>query len=305
MAVVDVLQDLWRHRRLVILGICIATAALIMIMYRVGLAPPKLESRQYHVGVASAAVLIDSQSSQTVDLGDGADGVEADVGSLSVRAKLLANLLVTRPLRDDIASGGRVAPDELITQLSSTTDPGTPPTEATDSTVRPDDPRANIVSLQTSETVPIITINAQAPTEETAARLATSTVATLRDYLTSVAADNRVPDVRKLVMRQLGEPSSATSQRGPGKSGGVTIFVLLLVFWCGAILAVSALSRAWRQAVADDLAGEFPSGGPPAADLPFDPEPEAPGGPLPLRIREGADDELGSPPPAKTTSRVA
>ena len=39
-----------------------------MTAYRISLAPPKLESRQYHVGVASARVLVDTPDSQVVDL---------------------------------------------------------------------------------------------------------------------------------------------------------------------------------------------------------------------------------------------
>lgn len=297
MAFVAVLRELWRHRLLVLLGVAIALVAQLLLTFNVTLGiPPKLESRQYDVGVASSAVFIDSQSSQVADLGSGGE-VQVDVSSLSARAKLLANLLVTRPLRDEIAVASKVPPDRLITELSSTTEPGAPPPEASDANLRRDDPDANIISLQTSETVPIITVNAQAPTEETAARLAASTVETLRTYLASVVSSNRVPDVRQLVMRPLGEPTSATSRRGPGKSKAATIFVLLLALWCGGILGVSALSTAWRQAlVADQFA---PNLSPP------DPEGEAPAGIAPTDVSESPDDELRSVPPPQTTSRVA
>lgn len=301
MAVAGMFRDLLRHRWLVLAGVLVALTAQLLVMFRVSFDPlPSLASRQYEVGVASAAVLIDSQSSQTVDLGTAE--VKVDVGSLSARAKLLANLLVTRPLRDDIARRAGVAPDRFITQLSSTTEPGAPPPEATDVTVQADDPEASIISLQTSDTVPIITVNAQAPTEKTAAALAASTIARLQEYLESVAAANQLPDIRKLVMRPLGEPTSTTAPRGPGKRQAVVVFVLLLALWCGAVLVVSRLAREWWQVAAYEAGVEDD---PLALDLPPD-HVDEPAGPTPKsRVGERPDDQDWLPPLPDSTSRAA
>jgi hypothetical protein len=307
MTVVSTLRELTRLRRLVIVGALLALTAAIVMLYDVkpGL-PPKFESRHYEVGVASGAVLIDSQSSQAVDLGGGE--VQVDVSSLAARAKLLANLLVTRPLRDDIANRSRVSPDTFITELSSTTEPGAAPAEAEAGTVRPDSPEANIIKLQTQEALPIITVNAQAPTEEAASRLATSTVAVLSDYLDSVAASNSIPDVRKLVMRRLGDPNSATSVRGPGKTSAAMLAIFLFGVWCAGLLALAGLSRAWTNAVADD-AWKAVGADDPLAKLArerlADSEREASAAPLPVGVREGAHDDLQVPPPPDTTSRAA
>jgi hypothetical protein len=264
--------------------------------------PPQVESRQYDVGVSSVAVLIDSQSSQVVDLGGGE--VRTDVVALAARAKLLSNLLATRPLRDDIARLAGVQPDRLITKVSSTTEEVKQPVseEALGIVVGPDAPDANLLQLQTSETVPIITVAAQAPEEGTASRIAAATVTTLRKYLDSVAATNRVPDVRQLVMRPLGEPTSATARRGPATSRAMAIAVLLMLAWCGGILLVPALSTAWRQAeVADQFdPDQFDPDG-----LPPDPELEAPGGLAPFGAGEGADDEHGPVEAADAAPRVA
>lgn len=298
--ILSALRKLRRHWRLTILGVYLALMAQLVMMLHItpGL-PPTVQSRQYEVGVASAAVLIDSQSSQSVDLGGGGK-VKVDVAVLSARAKLLANLLVTRPLRDDIAMGSGLRPNRLITRLSSTTEPGAPPSPASDTTVDADDPDAGVLDLQTSETVPIITVNAQAPSEQTAARLAASTITTLRRYLTSVAEQNRVPDVRQLVMRPLGRPVSALSQRGPSEKRGAFVFVVMLACWCAGILAVSGLRRAWRQAAADEDAEERRG----ASSAPYG-EHEASRAPLLLRVSEGSDHEPRPPPPPEATSRVA
>ncbi len=306
MAIFAVLRDLWRHRRLVLVGLLLATAVMLLVMFRFTFdGSPQLESRQYDVGVASTAVHIDSLSSQTVDLG--ASEVEVDVTTLAVRAKLLANLLATRPLRDDIARAAGVRPDVLITELSSTTEPDAPPAVATDVTVDRDDPAANVVSLQTSETVPIITVNTQAPTQRTAARLAASTVTTLRHFLEVETAEsaNPIPGARQLVMRELGEPSAATTRRGPGKAQAVGVFLLLLGLWCGGVLVIAGLSRALWQQTAE---GEGPADDRELRALqlpPRDGQDERPAGAAPARVGERSDHKLWLPPSEETPSRVA
>jgi hypothetical protein len=303
MAFLAIIRDLWRHRRLVFLGTLIALAAMVLVMFRVSFEGGlKLESRKYEVGVASTAMQIDSTSSQAIDLGD-PDVLEVDVAMLAARAKLMANLLVTRPFRESIARDSGVAPDTLITELSSTTDEGEPPPVASDVKVDRDDPAANIVALQTSETVPIITVNAQAPTQRTASRLATSTVTALRDYLLRLNSERNVPPDRKLVMRELGQPTATISRRGPGTTQAVAIFIVLLGLSCGSVLAFAALSRAlWQQTAADDYADGRDLL---ALQLPPDPEDEQPAGTGPRRVGERGDDELWLPPTEDTSSRVA
>ena len=97
MEAITILRELWRLRYLVFLGAILALAIALMTAYRISLAPPKLESRQYHVGVASARVLVDTPDSQVVDLNPkGAD-------ALSSRASLLANLMASSPVKTIIA----------------------------------------------------------------------------------------------------------------------------------------------------------------------------------------------------------
>ena len=52
MEAITILRELWRLRYLVFLGAMLALAIGLMTAYRISLAPPKLESRQYHVGRA-------------------------------------------------------------------------------------------------------------------------------------------------------------------------------------------------------------------------------------------------------------
>ena len=76
--------------------------------------PSKLESRAYHVGIASTTALLDTPSSQVVDLGDPNDAATNAAGSLPGRAALIASVLTTSPLKDEIAKSAGIDPRTLI-----------------------------------------------------------------------------------------------------------------------------------------------------------------------------------------------
>ena len=150
-------------------------------------------------------------------------------------------------------------------------------------------------------------MNTQAPTKRTAARPAASTVATLRAFLKGETAQsaNPIPGGRQLVMRELGEPTAATTRRGPGKAQAVGVFLLLLGLWCGGVLVIAGLSRAlWQQtAESEDPADDRELR---ALQLPpSDREDERPAGTAPACVGERPDHKLWLPPSEETPSRVA
>src|SRR4051794_34884781 len=98
MGAVALLRELWHRRLLVAVVALVAVLAATLMAYHVG--PSGVSSRQHHVGIASTAALVDTPSSQAVDLG----GKEsADGATLPGRATLLASLLTSAPLKDEIA----------------------------------------------------------------------------------------------------------------------------------------------------------------------------------------------------------
>jgi hypothetical protein len=270
MEVVGILRQLWHRRLLVCLGVVLALAAATLMALRVDPGgSPMFQSRQYDVGVATASVLVDSQSSQVVDLGGGSaqDGTQsADITSLSTRARLLATLMATSPLKDRIAEGAEIPTEQLLGVPPKTGPTATSPEAetplASETRVDPEDPEANILGLYVAEDVPIITLSAQAPSAAMAERIARSAVTELTNYPKSAAADNRVPDGRQLVVAPLGPPVSASETRGPRHLFSMGAFLLVLTLWCAGILVVGAVARGWRQAVASENA---PSEGGPAS----------------------------------------
>jgi hypothetical protein len=242
-----ILRELWRLRLLVILGALLALFCAVLVSYRVSPASLKLESRQYHVGVASARMLIDTPASQVVDLNPkGAD-------TLNSRASLLANLMVSTPVKSIIARDAGVQPDRLIAiapTAPGSGGPSVPTTLSQKAAEASKTPGAYLLTLQSDETLPIISIDAQAPTAAAAARLANAATTGLRDYLRSVAGAQNLPAGRQIVVSGLGGAQAADQVRGPRKLFAIAAFIFVFGFACFAIIMISGIARGWRRAAA-------------------------------------------------------
>ena len=253
MAIVT-MRELWRRRYAVGIGIAYALTLVILMSYRVSLGlPPKVESRQYAAGIAASDVLVDSPNSQIVDVGGGSTDVEGatiDLGGLSTRARLLANLMSSSPLKDRIATAAGVKANKLIViaPAGADTAPATTTTTSPSVKVKVGDRDANVLGLFVDETLPILTMRVQAPDPATAELLATSAVKELREYLKSVAAADNVPDARQLVIEPLGPATSATVTKGPRRLFAILAGLFVLVLWCAGTVLIPRFVRTWRDA---------------------------------------------------------
>jgi hypothetical protein len=265
------LRLLIRHRRLLAIIAVVAVLVGSLTVMRPGIPP---QSRQYDVGVASARVLIDTPNSQVVDLGQKED---VNAGVLPARAVLLANLLTTSPLRDEIAHRSRVSAKRLYATNDVASAPGTTTPAPTDGSAPPDGPNAWALKADTDLSLPLITVHAQAPTPADAARLADSAVAVLRDHVASVSAQESVPAARQLVVKVLGGAQAGTETHGPSRLIGIALALFVFLLGCAGVMLLSTLASQWYAAQADeDLAEEmtwddFELGEEPAPE-PADPE---------------------------------
>lgn len=233
------LRLLWGARRLVGAGIAIALVVGTLLVFKVspGL-PPTVEARGTDLGVASAQVLVDSKSSQAVDLGE--DPVLIDLPGLIARGRLLANLIATSPLRDQIARRAGIDPATFLASAPSVGSDEPRPTTASSA--------RNVMNVTFNDALPIVTINAEAPTAATAARISSAAASELGDYLRTLTAQDEVEGSHQLVIKSLGSPDRATVHRGPRKLLAVVGFGFVLGLWCIAIIVVSRFKRGWRNA---------------------------------------------------------
>jgi hypothetical protein len=236
---VHVLRDLWRTRAAVALIAVVAVLAAIAVTCRVTF-PGKIESRRYHVGVATTRILVDTPSSQVVAVSPkGSD-------TLGMRANLIASLMVDGVFKAAIAKRAGVAPDKLkgIAENDDAAD------------AAPDGPlpkrdvdvlKTRVIQDTDGNQLPIIEIEAHAADAASAGRLANAAIEGLRDYLDTQAATEQVPDARRLRVSGLGAASESDIARGPGLVVGVGIGMLVLFMGCGLLLGGVRLLRTWRM----------------------------------------------------------
>jgi hypothetical protein len=304
MDTVTILRDLWR-RRLLVFGVYLI--ALLMgtaVVYKISLFPPNLESRKYEVGVAVARILVDTPSSQVVEVAPkGSD-------TLGVRANLLASLMVDGVVKQAIAQRAGLQPN----QLAGVTDAATEPSPV--ATAK--GPRSYILTTKVltntgGDQLPIIELDAQAPDRVGAAKLAAAAISGLRDYLDSKAALQQIPNADRLQVTSLGAPQATGEVRGPATVIAIVAVIFVFAIGCAAILGVLALARGWRAASAREFAGDHVLDDDGAGGLLFDqneeePEPEPEPQPLPDRAARRAqrpvDNWLVAPPPPRPTLLV-
>lgn len=254
MDTVTILRELWRVRLLVV-GVCVlALLAGAAVRYQPSF-PPK--SRQYDVGVANTSILLDTPSSQVVDVAPkGSD-------TLGMRANLLASLMVDGVVKTAIAQNAGLNPNELIGTSTSVTDQ--PVSHATN----PRAPRltTQVITDNSGAQLPIITVQTQANDAAAAVKLAMAAVTGLQGYLNSKAATEQIPDAQRLHVTGLGVPQAETATRGPSSILAVGAVIFVFGLGCAAILGVLALIRGWRAASPPERAQHDPP-------LPHDSEPE-------------------------------
>jgi hypothetical protein len=247
MDTVTILRDLWRRRLFVAIVLVAALLAGAMVKYKL----PGLQSRSYEVGVATTHILVDTPSSQVVNVSPkGSDTTAA-------RADLLASLMVDGEVKATIAKRAGLQPNQLVATTSAATDP-TPGATSTSATAAPN---AYVLSTQvltnsTGDQLPIIEVDTQAPNRPAATKLAAAATSGLADYLNSKAALERIPDAERLQVSGLGLPQDSTVARGPTGMVALIVFVLVFGLGCAGILGVLALIRGWRAASVREQLGD-------------------------------------------------
>jgi hypothetical protein len=118
------------------------------------------------------------------------------------------------------------------------------------------------LDVQVQPTAPIIDIYVQAPNAEAANRLADASVVGLRDYLATVAAEQKIGAADQVKLLQLGGSRGAVINKGVHVELALLTFFLVLAASSAAVLFFTRVQNGWRLAAA----GERPAGGRSSSD---------------------------------------
>jgi Bacterial dnaA protein helix-turn-helix len=236
MDAVTILREIWRCRLAVGVAAVVAILVGLALTYSVSLHP---KSRKYDVAIASSRILIDTPSSQVVTVEP--RGLE----TLGARASVLANVMTEGEIKTIIAGAAGLHPNELHAGVESE---GVLPADLSAAAANPG---AHLLTAHTATDpdnapLPIIEIEAQAPDSDGAVRLADAAVTGLQGFLVSKAANENVPDARRLRVTGLGSPQVRQEIRGPKRMVALAVAVFLFLCGCLGILALSTVAPGWR-----------------------------------------------------------
>jgi hypothetical protein len=238
MEIVDILRVLWRRRLLVLIGTPAAMLLVLVGTHRLTLSPPGLAPAPSPTGLASAAILLDTPSSQIVDLH--APGATA----LEVRSDLLSSLLASAGARSALARHAGLRSDQIDLSPFVIAPALSSPLARRVAELDAAANRAYVVRVNVDPVQPLVAITATAPDAATARRLAQATV----DTLAQLAAPNGTAGTTGYVVKPLGAPRAITVFPGKGRAKTAALGFMTALFWLVGIVFATGLARAWRRA---------------------------------------------------------
>jgi capsular polysaccharide biosynthesis protein len=225
---VPILRTLWRRRILVLLG---ALAAVALGVMAAG-------GETTRSGTASTRVVVDTEKSELIYQNPSGHD------TLRWRADLLADLLASGPLREQVATQAGIRAKELavvLPPLAVPVVPSTLPSRA--SKVANSVLDKYILTVHVDDVAPIISIEAAAPSRRAAARLAGAASATLQKTGTPAQVTR---GIQGLAIESAGPVQSKEIVKKPKLVLGFALVVCLFCAWCGAIALGPRLLEAWR-----------------------------------------------------------
>jgi len=240
------LRELSRLRAGLAVSFLIAVFVTLSAGYRISVLPPGLTPRTATVATASAEILVDTRTSIALNSLVGAD----EYDSLATRAVLLGNLIDSAPVRIDIARRTNLDPGAITVNAPLT--PAAPaPIAANGNQAHTTDLVKSlnqyILSVQTPPGVPIIDIDAQAPSPAAANSLAAGAVYGLNDYLAAIAAHKGLAPTAQLSLTPLGFTPGTVINGGFRVQVMVLAFIFSFALCAAAAVFMSRIRRGWRS----------------------------------------------------------
>jgi hypothetical protein len=203
--------------------IAVALVAAVLSVAHVKVSPPGITFSSTGPATARASVVVDTPDSILADLRQSTENLQ----TLDDRGAVLGSVIGSPPVRDYAARALGVSPSEV-----QIVPPGMEP--ATGSA-------PYRMSLEVNAEVPILDLQAQAPTAAGAVRFADAAVSGLRAYMTGLAARQNVRAVDQVRVTRIGSAVVDEAQPGPNWMHGLIVFVLVLgVAYAGLVRAARA-----------------------------------------------------------------
>jgi hypothetical protein len=243
MEIARILNTLWQRRRLVVLGALVAGLAAMLSVYTVSLSPPKLTPRTNVFATASTQLLVDTPASAFADL-------ENDMEPLETRASVFARFLATPAAIELISSYSGVPADEI--EAAGPYDINLPvteqePTAGQRSSQIIGEGALDRLRFENNPVLPIVSVFAQAPTEEEAKALADAVPKALTTYITAIQAKQQTPADRKVVIRPLGNAIGGVVNKNANIEIGLLVFFVVFGAWCMLLIPAQTIARGWRE----------------------------------------------------------
>jgi hypothetical protein len=236
------LNILWSRRRLVTLGALIAALAASLSVYSVGLLPPSLTSRTNVFATASTQLLVDTPDSAFADLAN-------DLTPLETRAAVFARFLATPAALAQIARDTGLPLSSLAAQGPYDVNLPTieqEPTEGQRSSQIIGEGALYRLRFENNPVLPIVSVFAQAPSEEEARRLADAAPRALRTYIDRIQVEQQTPAERQVVIRSLGSARGGIVNEGANLQIAALVFIVVFGAWCMLLVPAETIMRGWR-----------------------------------------------------------
>jgi hypothetical protein len=256
------LAPLRRHRGWTLLGLVVAAVAAATRFAAIGVLPPSIKIKPFAHADASTQVELtttwssaasnrepyDPLSTQTYALADMVDSPEITRYVARAAGLPASKIGVLGPLWTELWRSQQWASGpQRDRQITIEKDPYQI-TINQESTLPGDGPGPG-------PGPPIIDVLTQAPTPETATRLAAAVAVGLSAYIQHAQATGGVPERDRYYVRQLVPVSVAPARASQLANVGLFTFLAVFVLWCGAEIAVSSLLRDLRAAAAASKVG--------------------------------------------------
>lgn len=237
------LKTLWQRRRLLFLGLPIASLAAFLAVYTVSLVPPGLSPRTNVFATASTQLLVDAPDSAFADLAN-------DLTPLETRASVFARFLATPAALELIARDARLPLDSIEAQ--GPYDINLPviqqePTAGQRSSQIIGEGALYRLRFENNPVLPIVSVFAQAPTEAGARALANAVPRALGAYIEGIQTRQQTPSSRRVVIRQLGDAAGGVVNQNANIQIGMLVFLVVFGAWCMLIIPAQTIARGWRE----------------------------------------------------------